>query len=63
MPTDADRARSDNSPAWITFDCYGTLIDWNGGIRAELDLSFAAQAAPRLLQRYYELEPPVQPKP
>ena len=21
---------------WVTFDCYGTLIDWNGGIRAEL---------------------------
>jgi 2-haloacid dehalogenase len=21
---------------WATFDCYGTLIDWNGGIRAEL---------------------------
>jgi FMN phosphatase YigB (HAD superfamily) len=22
---------------WATFDCYGTLIDWNGGIRAELE--------------------------
>ena len=21
---------------WATFDCYGTLIDWNGGIAAEL---------------------------
>jgi 2-haloalkanoic acid dehalogenase type II len=21
---------------WVTFDCYGTLIDWDGGIRAEL---------------------------
>lgn len=21
---------------WATFDCYGTLIDWNAGIRAEL---------------------------
>jgi 2-haloacid dehalogenase len=21
---------------WATFDCYGTLIDWNSGIRAEL---------------------------
>ena len=21
---------------WATFDCYGTLIDWNGGIRREL---------------------------
>ena len=23
-------------PRWASFDCYGTLIDWNGGIRAEL---------------------------
>ena len=22
---------------WATFDCYGTLIDWNSGIRAELE--------------------------
>ena len=21
---------------WATFDCYGTLIDWDGGVRAEL---------------------------
>ena len=21
---------------WATFDCYGTLVDWNGGIRGEL---------------------------
>lgn len=25
---------------WATFDCYGTLIDWNGGIRAELERLF-----------------------
>ncbi len=24
------------APRWATFDCYGTLIDWNAGIRAEL---------------------------
>ena len=24
------------SERWATFDCYGTLIDWNGGIRREL---------------------------
>jgi 2-haloacid dehalogenase len=22
---------------WATFDCYGTLIDWNSGIRAEIE--------------------------
>ena len=22
---------------WATFDCYGTLVDWRAGIRAELE--------------------------
>ena len=25
---------------WATFDCYGTLVDWNGGIHAELEKLF-----------------------
>ena len=25
---------------WATFDCYGTLIDWKGGIVAELTRLF-----------------------
>jgi 2-haloacid dehalogenase len=38
---------------WATFDCYGTLVDWNAGIAAALgDAS--------LLARYHELEPLVQ---
>jgi 2-haloacid dehalogenase len=45
---------------WATFDCYGTLIDWNGGIRLELERLFGVEAAPRLLERYHELEPQVQ---
>ena len=45
---------------WATFDCYGTLIDWNGGIRAELERLFGAERAPKLLERYHELEPEVQ---
>lgn len=40
----------------LTFDCYGTLIDWNGGIRRELERLFGVEAAPRLLERYHELE-------
>jgi 2-haloacid dehalogenase len=28
---------------WATFDCYGTLIDWNGGIRAELVRLFGGE--------------------
>jgi 2-haloacid dehalogenase len=45
---------------WATFDCYGTLIDWNGGISGELARLFGDRAAPRLLERYHELEPEVQ---
>jgi 2-haloacid dehalogenase len=45
---------------WVTFDCYGTLIDWNAGIRAQLERLFGVQEAPRLLERYHELEPQVQ---
>jgi len=42
---------------WATFDCYGTLIDWNGGIRAELAGVFGEERADELLHRYHELEP------
>ena len=45
---------------WATFDCYGTLIDWNGGIAGELARLFGADPAHRLLERYHELEPQVQ---
>ena len=45
---------------WATFDCYGTLIDWNGGIRAELARGFREDAADRLLARYHELEPEIE---
>jgi 2-haloacid dehalogenase len=41
---------------WATFDCYGTLIDWNLGIRTELERLFGVEVAPRLLERYHELE-------
>jgi 2-haloacid dehalogenase len=45
---------------WATFDCYGTLIDWNLGIRTELERVFGVEAAPRLLERYHELEPRIE---
>ena len=45
---------------WATFDCYGTLIDWNAGIRGELARMFGPEAASGLLERYHELEPRVQ---
>jgi 2-haloacid dehalogenase len=45
---------------WATFDCYGTLIDWNGGIGRVLESLFGADRAPELLARYHRLEPEVQ---
>jgi 2-haloalkanoic acid dehalogenase type II len=42
---------------WATFDCYGTLIDWNGGIRGELARVFGEDRADEQLRRYHELEP------
>ena len=45
---------------WATFDCYGTLIDWNAGIRRVLEGLFGAERAPGLLARYHALEPHVE---
>lgn len=42
-----------NEGPFATFDCYGTLIDWNGGLRAAL-------RSEELLERYHEVEPEVQ---
>jgi 2-haloacid dehalogenase len=48
---------------WATFDCYGTLIDWNAGIQGELEGVFGVEAAPRLLGRYHELERELESEP
>ena len=45
---------------WATFDCYGTLIDWNSGLRAGLAQVFGGDQADRLLARYHEIEPRIQ---
>jgi 2-haloacid dehalogenase len=41
---------------WATFDCYGTLVDWNGGIRAELAGLWPQADADALLERYHQHE-------
>ncbi len=46
------------TPRWATFDCYGTLVDWNGGIRAELSRLFSAERAPARF--YHAIEPGIQ---
>jgi 2-haloacid dehalogenase len=45
---------------WATFDCYGTLIDWNAGIGRELERLFGAARGVELLHTYHELEPQIQ---
>ena len=45
---------------WATFDCYGTLVDWNAGILSQLERLFGADEGGRLLKRYHEIEPRVQ---
>ena len=48
------------SQRWATFDCYGTLIDWNAGIAGVLERLRGVEQAPELLARYHQLEPQVQ---
>jgi 2-haloacid dehalogenase len=45
---------------WGTFDCYGTLIDWNGGIRRELARVFGEDRADAQLEHYHQIEPALQ---
>jgi len=45
---------------WATFDCYGTLIDWDGGIRRELARVFGDERADEQLERYHDVEPALQ---
>jgi 2-haloacid dehalogenase len=45
---------------WMTFDVYGTMIDWMGGIRGELSRLWPDEDADRLVERYHELEPHVE---
>jgi 2-haloalkanoic acid dehalogenase type II len=51
-------------PDIITFDCYGTLIDWNGGISAALRAEAARQGrdadSAAILAAYHAAEPRVQ---
>jgi 2-haloacid dehalogenase len=42
---------------WATFDCYGTLIDWNAGIRAALAGIWPDDDPEALLGSYHEAEP------
>jgi 2-haloacid dehalogenase len=45
---------------WATFDCYGTLIDWERGIGDTLAGLWPDADRETLLARYHEIEPRVQ---
>lgn len=45
---------------WATFDCYGTLIDWERGIGDALASLWPGRDRVKLLARYHEIEPRVQ---
>lgn len=45
---------------WATFDCYGTLVDWLGGMRGTLARLWPDADADSLLELYHQLEPAVQ---
>jgi 2-haloalkanoic acid dehalogenase type II len=45
---------------WATFDCYGTLIDWEGGIRSAVAELWPEADTQRLLEHYHAVEPRIQ---
>jgi 2-haloacid dehalogenase len=45
---------------WVSFDCYGTLIDWNGGIASVLSRLWPSENVDELLAYYHAVEPVVQ---
>jgi 2-haloacid dehalogenase len=45
---------------WATFDCYGTLIDWERGIADTLARLWPGHDREELLARYHDLEPEIQ---
>jgi 2-haloacid dehalogenase len=45
---------------WATFDCYGTLVDWDRGLGDELARLFGRSRREELLAAYHALEPVVE---
>jgi 2-haloacid dehalogenase len=43
------------SERWVTFDCFGTLVDWNGGFAGILQPLFGARTA-EVVKAYHEFE-------
>jgi 2-haloacid dehalogenase len=45
---------------WATFDCYGTLVDWEGGLRGAFAEVWPEADSDRALRVYHGVEPLVQ---
>jgi 2-haloacid dehalogenase len=48
------------SDRWATFDCYGTLIDWDGGVGDAMGRLWGGADRARMLRAYHAVEPLVQ---
>lgn len=51
---------TDSATRWATFDCYGTLIDWHGGIVGCFQRLWPSLDTTHLLELHHTLEPLVQ---
>lgn len=49
-----------SSSDWATFDCYGTLVDWVGGMTAAVAPLVDSSELPRVMAAYYTAELDVQ---
>jgi 2-haloacid dehalogenase len=45
---------------WATFDCYGTLIDWDSGLAGTLSRLWPREDPAHLVARYHAVEPLIQ---
>jgi 2-haloacid dehalogenase len=50
---------ADRRDKWVSFDCYGTLVDWLGGFTAILE-PIAGERTSSLLDAYHRFEPQVE---
>ena len=63
VPIAPQGPRPDGAGEWITFDCFGTLVDWRTGIvssLAQLGIGRSAVERQRVLAGYLELESAVE---
>lgn len=53
-----------NDIEWVSFDCYGTLVDWETGISSAVSSSLAScgirKTGPEILELFADVEPVVQ---